>query len=87
MQGKWDIQAAVSDVSQRLFETVLRKWVGCRYDPIASASQITAAKAEYVFLAKSTMLDYDRTEGFVKIYMVAVPAEAEPKVVNIERIV
>lgn len=87
MQGKWDIQESVTEAGREIFERVLRKWVGCRYDPIASAAQITAEKAEYVFLAKSTMLDYDRTEGFVKICMVAVPAEAEPKVVNIARLV
>lgn len=84
--GGWTVQETVSDENKKVLETALKGLVGCRYEPIAVATQVVNG-INYIFIAKSTTVTLQQKTGLVKIYVTASPAGQEPRLVNIETII
>ncbi|ADL50975.1 hypothetical protein [Clostridium cellulovorans] len=84
--GGWSVHETITDEDKEVFETALQGIVGVNYTPIAVASQIVNG-VNYIFIAKATPSALAAKTGLAKIYISAVPAGAEPTLINIERIV
>lgn len=84
--GIWTIQVPVSEENKMVLDTALTGFVGSTFEPIAVATQIVNG-VNYIFIAKSTTVTLPPKTGLAKIYVTAVPAGQEPRLVNIETIV
>lgn len=84
--GGWTVHDPMTAEDKAVFETALKGLVGCKYEPIVVATQVVNG-VNYIYIAKYTTVTATPKVGLAKVYISAVPAGQEPKLVNIETII
>lgn len=82
--GGWSSEAPVSAEKKAIFDKAVSGILGVKYhDPVAVAFQLVNG-TKYMFLAEYTTVTAEPQSGMAVLYILAVPAGADPVVHSIQ---